>query len=63
MRKFKDELRGELKTIQEQAEKARGANVDLRASHLSEEARQLEKETRHISEVVKEEIKKLDEVQ
>ena len=63
MKKFKDELRNDLKVLQRQAEKESGVNVDLRPAHLSEKARQLEKDIQHVSDEVKEEVKKLDKVE
>lgn len=59
LKKFEDELRRDLKAIQEETEKMHGGAVDLRPSHLAQEKRELEKEIKHISEDVKEEIKEL----
>ena len=61
LKKFEDELRHDLKAVQEEAEKVRNSAADLRPSHLEQEKRQLEKEIKHISEDVKEEIKELGE--
>jgi Sec-independent protein translocase protein TatA len=61
LKKFEDELRRDLKAVQEEAEKVRDNAVDLRPTHLEQEKRQLEKEIKHISEDVKEEIKELGE--
>ena len=59
LKKFEDELRRDLKALQDGAEKMQGPAVDLRPSHLAQEKRELEKEIKHISEDVKEEIKEL----
>jgi hypothetical protein len=61
LKKFEDELRRDLKALQDDAEKMHGGAVDLRPSHLAQEKRDLEKEIKHISEDVKEEIKELGE--
>ena len=61
LKKFEDELRRDLKALQDGAEKMQGGAVDLRPSHLAAEKRELEKEIKHISEDVKEEIKELGE--
>ncbi len=61
LKKFEDELRRDLKALQDEAEKMHGGAVDLRPSHLAQEKRELEKEIKHISEDVKEEIKELGE--
>lgn len=61
MKEFEEELRRDLKAIQNQADKVGDAAVDLRPAHLAQEKRQLEKEIEHISDDVKKEIKKLEE--
>jgi len=61
LKKFEDELRRDLKALQDDAEKMHAGAVDLRPSHLAQEKRELEKEIKHISEDVKEELKELGE--
>jgi hypothetical protein len=59
LKKFEEELRHDLKALQDHAEKVHDGAVDLRPSHFEQEKQRFEKEIKHISDDVKEEIEKL----
>ncbi len=61
LQKFKEELQQDLKRVEAGVKKVTGTEVDLRQSYFLEEKRSLEKQLRHITDDVKEELKRLQD--